>query len=108
MRTKNSRKIRKAGGMLTLIGFALGIAFGVVFVLSIIEGQSIGAILSSLLPVAAMGLLFSIAGLALRGYQHERPNQDPLLDIPVEDELELDYFPPERQKEKTRRERKAR
>ncbi len=106
--TAFTKKIRKIGAMMALVGFALGIAFSVLFALLIFQGQGVSEVLATITPIGAMGLFALVVGRRLRNYRRVKEEDNFLLGPPEEEEEELDLRGPRKQRERAgaRRERK--
>lgn len=99
-----TKKVRKVGALMALIGFALGIAFGVLFALLIFQGLSFPQVLNTVMPIGAMGLFALVVGRRLRNYRRIVEEDDFLLGMPEEkeeEEEELDLYTPRKRRERT-------
>lgn len=77
---------------MALVGFALGISFGVLFAVLIFQGMSVSQVLSTVTPIGAMGLFATVLGRRLRNFRRVREEDHFLLGLPEEeddDELDL-------------------
>lgn len=95
-----TKKVRKIGALMALVGFALGIAFGVLFALLIFQGLSFPEVLTTIMPIGAMGLFALVVGRRLRNYRRVTEEDDFLLGLPEEEEEELDLHRPRKQRKR--------